>query len=68
MFLNGRYDAAVSNIVASFLSATRLSELVDVVNSGEGCLRSFANSCAATNILVVFDNIGAATSVGKIVQ
>ena len=36
-----------------------------VVNSGEGCLSEFTNSLAATNILVVGNNIGAATSVGK---
>ena len=35
------------------------------MNSGEVCLSPFTNSLAATNILVVGDNIGAATSVGK---
>ena len=39
--------------------------MADVVNSGEGCLSAFTNSLAATNILGVGDNIGAATSVGK---
>ena len=52
-------------IVASFLSAVRLSELVDVLNSGEVCLSVFTNSLSATNILVLGDNIGAATSVVK---
>ena len=36
-----RDDAAVSNIVARFLSAARWSELTDVVNSGKCCLRAF---------------------------
>ena len=35
------------------------------MNSGKGCLREFTNSLAATNILVVGNNIGAAASVGK---
>ena len=35
------------------------------MNSGEGYLSAFINSLAANNILVVGDNIGAATSVGK---
>ena len=35
------------------------------MNSGEGYLITFTNSLAATNILVVGDNIGAATSVEK---
>ena len=65
MFGTGRDDAAISKILASFFSAARLSGLADVVNSGEGCLSAFTNSLAATNILVVGDNIGAATSVGK---
>ena len=65
VFVTGRDDAAVSNIVASFLSASRWSELADVVNSGEGCLSAFNNSLAATNILLFWDKIGAATSVGK---
>ena len=65
MFINGRDDAAVSNIVEIFLSAARSSELEDIVNSGKGCLSAFTNSLSATNILLVGDNIGAATSVGK---
>ena len=65
MFGNGRDDAAFSNIVESFFSTARWSELVDVVNSGEGCLSAFTHSLAATNILLVGYNIGAATSVGK---
>ena len=35
------------------------------MNSGEGFLSAFTNSLAATNILIVVNNIGAATSVGK---
>ena len=65
MFVTGRDDSAVSNMVAIFLSAVRSSELEDVVNSGKVCLRAFTNSFAATNTLVVGDNIGDATSVGN---
>ena len=60
-----RDDAAVSKIVARFLSSGRWYELAAVVKNGEGSLRSFTNSLAATNILVVGDNVGVATSVGK---
>ena len=35
------------------------------MNSDEGCLRAFTNSLAAIDILVVGNNIFAATSVGK---
>ena len=35
------------------------------MSSGEGCLSEFNNSLAATNILVVGDNIGVAKSVGN---
>ena len=65
MFGTGRDDAAVSKIVAIFLSAARLSKLAAVMNSGKGCLSAFTNSLAATNILVVGDNVGTAISVGK---
>ena len=58
-----RDDAAVSKIVEIVLSATRLSGRADVVNSGKGCLSTFTNSLYASNILVVGDNIGAATYV-----
>ena len=68
MFRTGRDDAAASKIVASFLSAEGLSELAAVVNNGEGCLSVYTNSLSATTILVVGNNIGAATSVGKIGQ
>ena len=65
MFGTGHDDAAISNIVARFLSTARRSELVDVVNISKGCLSAFTNSLAATNIFVVGDNIGDVTSVGK---
>ena len=65
VFGTGRDDDAVSKIVAIFLSAARWSVLVDVVNSGKGCLSAFTNSLAAANILIFGDNICAATSVGK---
>ena len=65
MFGTGRDDDAVSKIVAIFLSATRLSELEAFVNNCKGCLNSFTNSLAATNILVVGDNVGGTTSVGN---
>ena len=68
VFGTGRDDAAVSKILASFLSSERWSELAAVVNSGKGCLSVFTNSLTATNILVVGNNVGAATYVGKIVQ
>ena len=35
------------------------------MNNGEGYLRAFTNSLAATNILVVGNNVGAAIYVGK---
>ena len=35
------------------------------MNNGKGCLSAFTNSLSATNILVVDDNVGAATSAGK---
>ena len=65
MFGTGHDDAAISNIVARFLSTERQSELIDVVNIGKGCLSAFTNSLAATNILAVGDNVGSATSVEK---
>ena len=68
MFGTGRDDAAASKILASFLSSARCSGLADVVNSGKGCLSAFNNLLAVTNILLVGDKIGAATSVGKSVQ
>ena len=35
------------------------------MNNGKGYLSAFTNSLSANNILVVGDNIGDATSVGK---
>ena len=35
------------------------------MNSGEVCFSVFTNSLAATNILVVGDNVGGTTSVGN---
>ena len=63
VFRTGRDDATVSDIVEIFECAARWSELADVVNSGKGYLSAFTNSLAATNILVLGDKIGAATSV-----